>query len=560
MRKPAAPWFCLAVVLGLFLLVWARLGPEQHFGRYHDDTLYFSSAQSLAEGRGYLLPSVPGSPPQTKYPVLYPWLLSWIWKWQPQFPANLKPAVWLTALFACWFLIAAFEFLRKLGGFSDWKALALVALCAFHPSFLWLSCAVLSDMPFMALALTALVVADPALRPGGSTRRLAVAGILAGLSVLTRALGVTVIAGILATAAIRRTRRPVAVFCLAAAPFLAGGAIGLTGRASASAWGEEGGPGWRQTRLFYSSYWGFWKLSVPNRDVFQSMVSFNLTRWLERPSTFCLFPPPGGGKSFAGLLLGITLSLGILSGAVRQARGQGWKPIHLFFVFYSTAALLWNYTLMDRLLLLFLPLFYAGLWVEGAHVLSMVRRGFATARPLADRVVAGVLGAAVAGILLWAARYYAAGLRSDLPVVGAKRAALAQEKAQLYDWIRQNTNPKDRFIAYEDALLYLHTGRAALRPIAFSTEAFYRLDEKVLERDLARITDTARRIQARYWVGSEDDFHLETGLPLIEKKMGQLTSLLPVVFRSREKKVALYDLSCLHAPDRPACRPAGGSP
>ena len=36
---------------------------------------YFSAARSLAEGGGYTLPSVPGAPPQTKYPPLYAWLL-----------------------------------------------------------------------------------------------------------------------------------------------------------------------------------------------------------------------------------------------------------------------------------------------------------------------------------------------------------------------------------------------------------------------------------------------------------------------------------------------------
>ena len=38
----------------------------------HDDCLYFVSAKSLADGGGYRIASLPGEPPQTKYPPLYP--------------------------------------------------------------------------------------------------------------------------------------------------------------------------------------------------------------------------------------------------------------------------------------------------------------------------------------------------------------------------------------------------------------------------------------------------------------------------------------------------------
>ncbi|HJY79561.1 MAG TPA: hypothetical protein VKK81_00540, partial [Candidatus Binatia bacterium] len=116
--------------------------------------MYFSSAKALAEGRGYIIPSLPGTPPQTKYPVLYPWLLSWIWRWNPSFPANLSPALWMTALFGCWALLAALQLLRKFEGVGDWPAVVIIGLCAFQAQFLSLSAAVMSDVPLMALALT----------------------------------------------------------------------------------------------------------------------------------------------------------------------------------------------------------------------------------------------------------------------------------------------------------------------------------------------------------------------------------------------------------------------
>ena len=59
------------------------------FRNFFDDAYYFGSAKALAQGGGYIIPNLPGGPPQTKYPVLYPWLLSWVWRWYPSFPSNI---------------------------------------------------------------------------------------------------------------------------------------------------------------------------------------------------------------------------------------------------------------------------------------------------------------------------------------------------------------------------------------------------------------------------------------------------------------------------------------
>ena len=58
-------------------------------GMFHDDGLYVVTARALAEGQGYRIISLPGSPLQTKYPILFPWLLSLIWRLAPAFPGNL---------------------------------------------------------------------------------------------------------------------------------------------------------------------------------------------------------------------------------------------------------------------------------------------------------------------------------------------------------------------------------------------------------------------------------------------------------------------------------------
>ena len=84
----------------VFLFVLLSLAPSalflwQHsdlpsFGDLHDDSLYYVSAKSLADGGAYRIESLPGEPSQTKYPPLYPLLLSVAWRMNSEFLQNLS--------------------------------------------------------------------------------------------------------------------------------------------------------------------------------------------------------------------------------------------------------------------------------------------------------------------------------------------------------------------------------------------------------------------------------------------------------------------------------------
>ena len=360
-RNAALPWICLAGTLVLFLFYLARLHPANWFGRYSDDAVYFSSAKALAEGRGYIIPSLPGNPPQTKYPVLYPWLLSAVWKWSPSFPSNLALGVCLTAFFSCWFLVAAFELLRK--GVGDWPALVIIVFCAFEPHFVLFSGSILSDLPFMALAVTAALVADGAVRTDGPLALAGLAGALAGLSMMMRSIGVAVVAGILVAALLRRSFRQMAAFCLAAAPFCAAAlwsarpsGVSITSNSAAG----TALSGWQQTFFYDTSYLKMWRLCVPNFHVFWVMLRSNLVQAVLAPAVYLLSPTLHIDKGWMMNALGAFVGVLSLAGLLRQARGQEWKPIHFIFVFYLAVVLLWNYPIMDRFLLLFLPLLHHG--------------------------------------------------------------------------------------------------------------------------------------------------------------------------------------------------------
>src|SRR5215467_2763830 len=102
LRKLAVIGVFVATLAPSVYLAWS-LRAMPHLGFYHDDSIYWVSAKSLADGHGYKIASLPGEPYQTKYPPLYPALLSLIWRIDPNFPSNLP---WAT-LFS-WLCLPAY--------------------------------------------------------------------------------------------------------------------------------------------------------------------------------------------------------------------------------------------------------------------------------------------------------------------------------------------------------------------------------------------------------------------------------------------------------------------
>src|SRR5579862_1792772 len=115
LRKLTAIGVFLAALAPSAYLAWT-LRTMPHLGFYHDDSIYWVSARSLATGDGYRIQSLPAQPYQTKYPPLYPALLAGIWKINPRFPANLPLATlfsWLMLppfLIALWILLGDYGF------------------------------------------------------------------------------------------------------------------------------------------------------------------------------------------------------------------------------------------------------------------------------------------------------------------------------------------------------------------------------------------------------------------------------------------------------------------
>src|SRR5215469_5952845 len=354
-------WLLLGCILALYLFNVERWRPQAFFGVYQDDSVYFSTAKALAQGQGYTLISFPGSPPQTKYPILYPWLLSGVWKLNPRFPENLKLAIHLTEFFGCWTLIVTFLLLRRLEGLSEWAAIFLTALMAFQPFFLRLSGLVMSDVPFMAFMLTALLLSGAAL--GARTRQplMLLAGVVAGLSVGIRMVGFAVVVGIFCGVVRSKAWRCACAFAGAASAVTIAVLWPTVFHAPVTAnVSSASEAGWNQVLLNYTDYARFqWSMNVPSIWAFLRLVKLNFMVLLTSPGAIVAGPSGAWGDRIMAVL-----SAPIWLGIIRQSRHQSWRPFTFVLALYAAMLLVWSYTIPDRFLVPFIPLFLAGLWCE----------------------------------------------------------------------------------------------------------------------------------------------------------------------------------------------------
>jgi 4-amino-4-deoxy-L-arabinose transferase-like glycosyltransferase len=552
--KRAFPSAVLGCILIAYVISVLCLHPVNFFGLTGDDAVYFSSAKALAAGRGYVLPSVPGLPSARKYPVLYPWLLSWVWRWNPSFPANLTDAIALTMAFGLAFLLAGFVFLRRLKGIDETEALFLTAFCAFHPLVLFYSGSVLSEVPFCAFALGAMLVANRATQREAKNTAAACCGILAGLTILMRMLGVPVVAGILMAFLARRAWRQLFVFCGCLAPCV----VGLAWRvifprlpARPVTEAAVTGLAWTRAWAYYTSYAEFWKMSVPNSHILWAMLKNNAGMLLRGPADYFLAPMLVR-NTLTGRTLVVIVTAAALTGIVRQARRQYWQPIHFVLPFYSVVILFWNFPDVDRFLLPFLPLLAAGLWIEGQHVVGMIWTAIARSPGLSERILASALGLIVVALGFVVGLNYMAA-RREVAKQSQDRAVFLRGKREAYDWLVRFTAGNARVIAYEDATAYLYTGRVTMPPVVFTTAEFY--DPACLEKSVANVTDMARAIGADYWLFAADDFDFvwPEATRTARAQLSGIEGVLPLVFRSRDGSVRIRSLGCVQHPEVGSC-------
>ncbi|MDA1312416.1 MAG: hypothetical protein O2968_03685 [Acidobacteria bacterium] len=539
--------FVLGVVIAGFLLVLHSTSPAVRFGQFYDDTLYMSMAEALARGDGFVIPSLPGTPPQTKYPVLYPWVLSWIWRWVPAFPENVRAAVVLNAFAACWYLITAFLLLRRWKGIGSSLALAIVSICAFHYSFVFQSGQVTTEIPFAALMLTTLLCADLGSAKDSSSRWMWLAGVLAGLCVLMRTAGITVVGGIGLYLVLRRRYRDLWRFILASVPCAIGAVLwSLLLRTEVP---PDAAPGWVQTWLFYTSYVDFWLLSITTPRIFGDMIVTNIDSIFMQVSRLTLFHDLGP-RSLLARVLAFMLSVGVLAGLARHARRDEWRPIYFVFAANVVIVTFWSWPIASRVFVAFLPLLYVGLIAEMRHLWGALTEPFRSPGLLLEKVFASLLFVPLAWLLGTGAINYVRVFHppEDRILLGQ---ITAKEWAELHGWIEGNLPSDTIFLADLDTYLYLQTGHQAILPMAFTDDLYYDQAAPAAQAQYVRFMDVARHLQIRYWV--VDGHALPSNIPELDEMVSAFQQGLPEVFRTRSGTLRILDLTCILQGNRDLC-------
>ena len=445
------------------------------FGDLHDDSLYYVSAKSLADGGGYRIESLPAEPAQTKYPPLYPLLLSIAWRINPGFPQNLPIAAWISWLAFPAIMVQLLWLFPRLG-VSGWRAWLLIALVAVNPYMLVFSSTLVSELAFTALLIGALLLAERE-----TAKAALAAGLLGGLAYLTRSAGIVFLLAGPLYLWMRGRRRPAILCGGAMLPFVLGWTV----------WTRlHQVPTSDPTLIYYTDYLRYELYSISLRDL-PVFLWRNVDGLLLGLGSLAL---PNIVGSFALKTVAQVIAVAMIAGVVRMVRrGQG--RLYALFAAGSCAQLLvWHFPPNERFMLPLFPLALAGLMAEMDHLYGMLRAGLRQ-RDAGQRVVAAGMLLAAAGILAGCVGLQIYVGQVLLPDQERAHRESNASRVAIYSWIRARLPQDALLLSGEDALVYLNTGRHAMRR-TLPPPYWYREDH-------ARIVD---------WMSNVGPFSSEHGL------------------------------------------------
>jgi hypothetical protein len=490
-------WPAALIILALLPSVWLawEWRSMPHLGFYHDDSIFWVSAKSIAAGDGYRISSLPNQPYQTKYPPLYPALLALVWKANPSFPGNLPLAMllaWLPLPFYIWLVR---EFLRRYD-FSVTEQAVLCAIAALNPVAVVFSISLMPELWFTALLLASVLMAEKATGEESPFWLAALAGFAGGLAYLTRSAALPLLATGPLCFLLKKQYRNALLFGAAMLPAVAGWQLWVRGHVSDS---------WDLVTLYYTNYLGFEIYNVPLRDL-PLVVWHNLDGLLMGIGKALTFDFEYGSKHLERLV-----AAAAIAGSFRLARRTGKLQVPLAAAGFVLLLLVWHYPPDQRFVYPIYPLLLAGLWTEIANVLKTLRMAW-NKRAVADRAVAAVATAVLAGFGAFVAYTTFSGDFNFIPTMLTLDREDLQSKLPVYAWIQKNTPPDSNVFAYDDPVVFLYTGRRSCG-LPIPTTLYYHNDDAGIERLLYSIPDFARQNRLDYLLLAQTDFYRDLHKP-----------------------------------------------
>ncbi len=454
-------------------------------GVYHDDAIYVSTAKALAQGDGYRLVDVPGTPLQTKFPVVYPALLAAVWRLWPEFPANLVLMQFFTLLTAAATVALSYLYLVRFGYFSRSIAAGAGLLCATAPTFLYFGVQTMAEMPFALLSIAAMWGLErAAVQTKPSRCSQFGVGILLALPFLCRTIGVTlIVAGIGVLFWNKRPLRWTIVGILSlAVPWVA--------------WSLAGRGIWEQSRVdgYYTDYLGCW--SSTGVSMFGSVLLWNTLTVAKGTGEYVLEGLSalletnlGAGRTLIMFApLGVVPWIAMMPG-LRRARILPWM-----LVVYLALMLVWSWP-PYRFLVPILPWLAAYFLSAAAEVAS--RLGTGIGRQRAGAICLALIAAANAMLL---ARHAAVVSQTGypLPEITDARADWSAHQ-RVFTWLKQHSQPGDVVASGLDSMVALYTGRQAFRPFVYQPGQLFYGQPAAQSMD-QELLDILKRRRPRYLV------------------------------------------------------------
>jgi hypothetical protein len=409
-------------------------------GSWHDDAIYWISAQSLARQQTYTIGHLPTQPPQTKYPPLYPALLSLVWRLGGAFPGNLPAATALQWTFTPFYFALAWLWFRRCD-FPAWPSWALTALVAAAPVTTLFAVSLMTELPFTAMLLALILVIE-----GGefSSRRCLVAGVLGAAAFLIRTNAIVLVVAVPVLLIPRRRYRQALAFVT---PMM----IAIAG------W-----QAWCATRAFhardditayYTSYTAFYVRTFSWADLPHRLWT-NADAIIESLARLVLFSA-GDDPWLRAISWVITAAAAAGAWSVFR-RGIRYYP--LFAALLVAVLLLWQYPPDQRFVYPLFPLYLAGLATKLAEVAGLALRNWKTGAG-ANRVTAAAVLLAITALAVGSLWSTVQATLVLLPEYFAERQRQLIRLQPAWRWIAENTPANARFAACDDTLLYLYSGR-----------------------------------------------------------------------------------------------------
>ncbi len=505
-----------SLLLGLALLPAAYLAWQArdvpHLGSFHDDAIYLETARGLARGEGYRLGSLPGEPAQTKYPPLYPAWLSLAWAGDVTVPVAAGRALWLTWIWLPVLVAGSYALAHRLGWPRPWTLL-LAIIVAVHPDTQLAATRLMSDLPFAALAVWALVLA-----PGAGS------WVCASLGFWLRTAALPLFAGLCAGEVWARRWRTAA--WQAGAMLLAVGSWMVWSRSARI-------PATTLVEQYYTDYFAYQLAMVPLNQL-PAHVYGQLDALLRTLARLALLDA-GNGLLAAGARL--LVAAAVVAGLVRLLRRRESLAGGLYVTLSLVMSLCWYFPPDSRTLLPLLPVLLLAWGEELANLLHLL--GLAWRKGRADRGVAMVLGFGLALLPVAMFRQGTHRWHHEGVAVFTLERGFQPGRLAAYEWIRQNLPPGKTFFAVDDPVLSLYTGRKAMR--------FPLLDQIYRGDAIAGYSLSAQALQTMHQQGldclfvSRQHFDPNPGNPYVPLRFQLDGTSLQEHYRSRLELVACRD-------------------